>query len=196
MMNKPTSLVLILLLLSSGVQAQAEFGRFFTTPKQRDVLEESRSKRPQGDLIIDMAPETLPDMVVEEETLNVIDTITVNGLVYRTDGKNTAWINRNSTNHGSIENQYTRVDEHQVDSNQVRIILPGNQPSINLKVGQQYDVMSQQVYDIVGEQRPANESSLQPPEDAPPPPPADMTMPGGLGPQPTLVPPGSPPPQR
>ena len=145
-------LILIIALSISGtVLAQDDFGRFYTTPRQRAELEEMRQKRPSGDIVIEVAPETILDENTEDEVQELIDTISLNGLVYRSDGKNTAWINRSSTSFGSIVNQYTRVQERDVDPNRVRITLPDDTTSVRLKVGQQYDVMNRQVYDVIND---------------------------------------------
>ncbi len=146
-------LISIILVTSLGqtVQAQEDFGRFYTTPRQRADLEELRQNRPRGDIIIEVAPETIPDDVTDNEIENVVDSISLSGLVYRSDGKNTAWINRSSTSFGSIENQYTRVQEDDVDPDRVLITLPDDISTVRLKVGQQYDLMNKQVYDVIND---------------------------------------------
>ena len=151
-MNKCKFLIFILVLSCFGtVHAQDDFGRFYTTPRQRADLEELRQKRPRGEIVIEVAPQTIPDENSEDEVINLIDTISLNGLVYRSDGKNTAWINRSSTSYGSIVNQYTRVQERDVDPDRVTITLPDDTSSVRLKVGQQYDVMNRQVYDVIND---------------------------------------------
>jgi len=142
---------LTIISLSATTQADGEFGRLYTTPVQRLNLDELRNKRPQEDIVIDLVQEDLPDLDTGETTTVLMDAITLNGLVYRRDGKNTAWINRNSTNVGSIETQFTKVRESDVRSNQVQITLPDNRTNIQLKVGQQYDIHSQQIYDVVND---------------------------------------------
>ena len=133
---------------SAAAAAQNEFGRFYTTPGQRDHLDELRERRPQDRIDIDISQEEVIE-TAPEEVLNIIDSITVNGLVHRSDGKNTAWINRSSTNEGNIETQYTRVGEGDVRRDNVRVTLPDNQTSIELKVGQEYDVHNRRVIDMV-----------------------------------------------
>jgi len=142
--------VLLVLICSYATSfADAEFGRFYTTPNQRNQLDESRNKRPQDEIIVDVSRQDLPQARSEESGLVITDSITLDGLVYRSDGKNTAWVNRSSTNEGNIETQFTRVGEDDVRSNHVQITLPGNRTNIELKVGQQYDVNTQQVIDVV-----------------------------------------------
>jgi len=142
---------LLIFSLSGASVAEAEFGRLYTTPAQRLKLDELRNKQPTEGVVIDLVQEDIQDTTVQEATPVLTDGITLNGLVYRSDGKNTAWINRNSTNTGSIETQFTTVRERDVRSNQVQITLPDNRTNIQLKVGQQYDVQSQQFYDVVND---------------------------------------------
>jgi hypothetical protein len=142
------TLMITCLCLCSNALGENDFGRFYTSPRQRLQLDELRSQRPQDDIEINVQTENFEDPDIVEETVNLVDSITVNGLVYRSDGKNTAWINSNSTIEGSIVNQYTRVNEQDVHANKVEITLPDNKSRIELKVGQQYDVHTQQVYDV------------------------------------------------
>jgi hypothetical protein len=148
--SKILSIIFVLCLFDSA-QGQDDFGRFYTTPRQRADLEELRQKRPRDDIIIEVASETIPDEDTDNNIENIIDSISLNGLVYRTDGKNTAWINRSSTSFGSIENQYTLVQEKDVDPDRVKISLPDETNTVRLKVGQQYDVMTRQVYDVIND---------------------------------------------
>ncbi|NNE39176.1 MAG: hypothetical protein HKN08_12790 [Gammaproteobacteria bacterium] len=144
--------IILIMSLAMPVAAQttsaSEFGRFYTTPRQRTQLEDSRNQAPREEIEVELEIEVIPE-TVERQT--VIDSITVNGLVYRTDGKNTAWINSNSTIEGSIENQYTRVQEDDVRSNSVQVRLPDNRTRVDLKPGQQYDINSKQIYDVVND---------------------------------------------
>jgi len=149
----------------SATTYAAEFGRLYTTPAQRQKLDELRHQRPQ-EIVIDVIQQDLEDSGTEESSAVLMDAITLNGLVYRSDGKNTAWINRNSTNTGNIETQFTTVRERDVGSNQVQIMLPDNRTNIHLKVGQQYDVHTQQVFDVVTD--PATTSPAISPGDSRP----------------------------
>lgn len=142
------SILAALLCGSATALAQNEFGRFYTTPGQRGHLDELRDRRPQDQIDIDISQEEVIE-TAPEEVLIIIDSITVNGLVHRSDGKNTAWINRGSTNQGNIETQYTRVGEKDVRRDNVRVTLPDKQTSIELKVGQEYDVHNRRVIDMV-----------------------------------------------
>jgi hypothetical protein len=145
-MNKTVCIVTLLILgLAPLSRAEVVFGRFYTTPKQREQLDEARRTQPEQ---ITLA---LPEQEIQETdggpAQPAASSIMLDGIVYRSDGKNTAWINRNSTNEGNVETQYTRVEEKDVDSNRVTIQLPGSGDRVPMKVGQEYDVNSKQIHD-------------------------------------------------
>lgn len=147
MKTKYSLVVLILAILAGGsVHADLTFGRFYTTPNQRDRLDAARSRQPQEMIVAPVAEEALPQAFAEDIPQSD-SSITLDGIVYRSDGKNTAWINRSSTNEGNVATQFTKVGEKDVDSNHVRITLPDNQTRIELKVGEQYDINSKQIHD-------------------------------------------------
>jgi len=140
---------LLLLCLCGAPAAETGFGRFYTTPAQRSHLDELRARQPQGEIVVDITEEELPETEQEENDAALVDSITVDGIVYRSDGKNTAWVNRSNTLEGSITTQYTRVREQDVTGNKVQITLPDEKNRIRLKVGQQYDVHTGRVQDLV-----------------------------------------------
>ncbi len=110
--------------------AEAQFGRLYTTPKQREHLDELRDRKPQENIIVPVTTTQSSQQQIEQEQTGSTPSITLDGIVYRSDGKNTAWINRNSTNSGNLENQYTRINERDVRSNYVDITLPGGDGNV------------------------------------------------------------------
>lgn len=136
------------LLVFAGIStASAEqFGRFFTTAKQRQHLEELRKEKPEAVIIIDEA-EIFIEEQSEVETVP-LNAITVKGLVYRKGGKSTAWVNDSNSYEGDLASQYTQVSRGNIHSDKVIIGLPGNSPDIKLKVGQTYDPGTEQFNDI------------------------------------------------
>jgi hypothetical protein len=141
-------LALIALFVTETTVAEPVFGRLYTTPKQREQLDELRNRAPQEAITIDIAESTDTVDPTDSEVITS-QSITLDGIVYRSDGKNTAWVNRSSTNEGNLETQFRKVDEKDVRSNQVKITLPDNQTQVDLKVGQQYDVNSREVRDMM-----------------------------------------------
>lgn len=66
------------------------------------------------------------------------DAITLKGLVHRSDGKNTAWINDSNTFEGDLESQYIQVPDNKIKPDQVTIIMPDDSTNIELKVGEAF----------------------------------------------------------
>ncbi len=89
----------ILLIAFSGpclnVQAEEKFGRFFTTPQQRQNLDELRNHQPE-ELVVEIAEDDFAEDTREEEQLPV-DVVRLRGLVYRQNGNSTAWLNEGNT---------------------------------------------------------------------------------------------------
>ena len=122
--------------------AADDLGRLFTTPQQRQTLEKLRSQKPVEEIKI---PEfTFAEPVVEEQK-PVIGGITVNGLVYRKGGKSTAWINSANTYEGNFGNQYIQIDAHNINPDDVEILIPINETKVKLKTGQTYDPEADQI---------------------------------------------------
>ena len=129
-------IVAIALIFSVNNIFAEELGRLFTTPKERSILEKLRHQQPVEIRIPEIAIEQKPDV---DETKPVIGGITVNGLVYRSDGKNTAWINNNNTFEGDLGNQYIQIDAKNIDPDKVIIEIPLNNSRVKLKTGETYD---------------------------------------------------------
>ncbi|TXF12862.1 hypothetical protein [Pelomicrobium methylotrophicum] len=102
-------LLLLLLAFALGARAADPLGRLFFTPEQREALER---KRPQA------APPTTG--------------ITVNGLVQRSDGKATVWIN--GTAHPAPPSTPGKGIAVQPDSSTVIVTTPSQK--IRVKVGE------------------------------------------------------------
>lgn len=143
----PCLLLLLLSLLVSGVSvASDEFGRFFTTPAQRETLEELRAIEPEQRIKIE--EEELVDLEeTEDEEEFPVDALTVRGLVYRQGGKSTAWINNSNTFEGGLSSQYINVGN--IENNKVEIKIPSAEKNVKLNVGQTFDPVSENYQDVV-----------------------------------------------
>ena len=87
---------LIVLMAGAGTAAGAEFGRMFFTPAQRAALDNFRKLNIRSAAVSDddrdkdlVAPPPAPERM------------SVNGMVRRSDGKNTVWINNRAVDAGS-----------------------------------------------------------------------------------------------
>lgn len=139
-------LFLLGILLEQPVVAEDQFGRFFTTPGQRTRLEELRKIEPEQRIKIDEEVLLVEEEVEETEDLPV-DAITVRGLVYRSDGKSTAWINNSNTFEGGLSSQYIKIGN--IESNKVEIKFPTADTEVKLNVGQTFDPVSESYWDLI-----------------------------------------------
>lgn len=108
--------IVIFLCCACALPAQAEpLGRLFYTPEQRAAL--------------DLARKTTPLNTSGEPDANSPPGLMLNGIVTRSDGKRSTWIN------GRLEQDSAHPGMH--DRNQARVPIPGG--SVKLKVGQSLD---------------------------------------------------------
>jgi len=128
------------------VNAAEEFGRLFTTPAQRQRLDELRKVSPEQRIKIDEQ-----SLLLEEETEEVeeapADVLTVRGLVHRSKGRNTAWINDSNSFEGGLSSQYIIIGT--IGSDRVEILIPGSETRVKLNVGQSFDPIAEQYDDLL-----------------------------------------------
>lgn len=123
-----------------------ELGRLFLTPEERHKIDRIRYAQPKKEEpvrieieeIVEQEPEPLPD----------IGDITVKGLVYRQDGKSTAFINDTNTFEGNLDNQYIEVDPGDIKPGNIKLKIYNNETDITLKVGETYDTTTDNVTDL------------------------------------------------
>jgi hypothetical protein len=165
--NRIFTLLLLAGLLFGKIATGSElFGRVFTTPAQRAHMDELRKAVPKPGLqfvdeIIDIEEE------VEEVEEQPVNSLTVRGLVYRSDGKNTAWINDSNSFEGSVSSQYIMVGD--IKSNKVEIKIPGANTTVNLNVGQTFDPVSEEYRDLGGESSTTIKNSVRTEQQETPP---------------------------
>ena len=157
--NRNFICLLVLLLCQSSWPAE-DFGRLFSTPNQRQQLDELRKN--QTDIKIEV---TDAELAVDQNP--IVETaatgeLRLKGLVYRNDGKNTAWINDSNSYEGDLSSQYTGVNEDSVAADEVVIELGGaDSGKLSLKVGQSFNPDDKSVHDLLpetrGPEKPASE---------------------------------------
>lgn len=138
------SLAGLLLLIKIGVVQGQDLGRLFLTPEQRQRLEALRHRPPPSEPR--PAPQAAP-VVVEPEIPD--PSITVSGIVTRSGGKSTAWVNGMNTYEGDLSSQNIRVDPRAIYSDSVPVQLPNQRGTVRLKPGQSYDPAAKAVQDGV-----------------------------------------------
>jgi len=151
--NKSISMVLLVVgvILLAGtigpVYADDEFGRFFTTPKQRERLDELRNS--STEVVVNVNEDELKINEEDKKTEQQHNEITLRGIVYRTDGKNTAWVNDSNSYEGDVASDVTRVDENEIGPGGVEMELPGKKRKVRLKVGEAYDSTDDKTNDVI-----------------------------------------------
>lgn len=123
-----------------------ELGRLFTTPQERAALDKLRRDGPKL-----VAPEEVAPPVTPEPTPEATPPrpITVNGLVRRSDGANTVWINGVNSLEGEFDSQGFQVDPRRIRGDRVTVTVSG-QPvrSIQMKPGQTFDPTAGRMVDV------------------------------------------------
>lgn len=139
--NKQSFCLLIVLGITNISIVKADnLGRLYTTPEQRQLLEKERNYKPEPEKVrVVEEPEVVEVAVPVVEEKELGSAITVKGLVQRSDGKNTAWLNESNTFEGDLESQYIKVDDNEITQEHVEITMPDNKTKIKLKVGDNYD---------------------------------------------------------
>jgi len=140
-------IVITLLTAAPSVQAQDNFGRFFTSPQQRQTLDELRNRQPE-ELTIEIAEDDFAEETREQEQIPV-DVIRLRGLVHRRGGKSTAWLNDGNTYEGDIGSQYIDVDG--IGPKGVNLYISGDEMRIELKAGQAYEPAKKKIHDVIRE---------------------------------------------
>jgi hypothetical protein len=130
---------LIILAVSCFNIAYADnLGRLFTTAEERQKLEKIRQRVEPEDNFETVKVEKVVEPVMPEKEVVQREEIYLKGLVHRSDGKSTAWINDSNTFDGDLESQFIQVSDEQIKSDQVTIIMPDDSTHVELKVGEAF----------------------------------------------------------
>ena len=114
--------------------ANSELGRFFFTPPQRSALDEARRRPSALASKIDKPLPAAPELV------------TVNGVVQRSDGTTTVWLNNKAVRGGETdEGLQVTPSTRAASAGNVTLRVPQTGRVVDLKVGQQVEVTSGRV---------------------------------------------------
>jgi hypothetical protein len=113
-------------------------GRIFTSADERIKLERIRHTKEKPKKIEAVNIEDIIEPLEVEKEIVEREAITLKGLVHRSDGKNTAWINDSNTFEGDLESQYIQVPDSKIKSDQVTIVMPDDSTNVELKVGEAF----------------------------------------------------------
>lgn len=112
--------------------AQERLGRLFFTPAQRASLDVARSQRARA---------TLSTEKTDEEAAPVPQTITYGGVLRRSDGKTTVWINNQAVKEREPASGGAIVSRVRPDGS-VTLQMPQSGRSVILKPGQSIELLS------------------------------------------------------
>jgi hypothetical protein len=176
-------LFLLCFFVSNEMLAADGLGRLFLTPEQRAQLDIVRARRdPRVPVATDAEPvAAAPAAPVPQGP----DTVTYNGVVRRSDGKSTVWIN------GKAVDERQRIrSAHEVSvvgmraDGAVAVAIPQASRTASLKVGQRLDVNSGRIEEGYARQgavpRPTENAPASPPTAAPAPATAAPPLPAPL----------------
>jgi hypothetical protein len=128
----------LILFLPMGSHAEQLLGRLFATPQERAALEQLRYAPPPAPVQQPKPVEVkkLPRKVVKKPI--VLPTVTLNGVVYRSDGNNTAWVNGASTQDGALVTQQIHVDPRNIRRGDATVRLAKGAKIVRLRPGETY----------------------------------------------------------
>jgi hypothetical protein len=113
-------------------QQQERLGRLFFTPAQRASLDVARSQRARAAVATERT---------EQEATPVPQTITYNGVLRRSDGKTTVWINNQPVHDRESAGAAAIVGRVRSDGS-VTLQVPQSGRSVSLKPGQSVELLS------------------------------------------------------
>ena len=149
--NKIVAIPVILLLaviVSGPVIAEEQFGRLFTTPAQRQHLDDLRIEQPGERIQIDEDIFLVEEEIEEKEEVTV-DKLNVRGLVFRKQGKSTAWVNDSNTFEGGLSSQYINIGS--IENDNVEIKIPSTDTAVKVNVGETFDPVKESFKDIISD---------------------------------------------
>ncbi|MFV1922612.1 MAG: hypothetical protein ACMZ63_08415 [Methylotenera sp.] len=122
------------------VYADDALGRLFSTPAEREQLDQLREQQKNQPV------ETIVEAtVIESKPVALPNAINLQGYVKRSDGKDgTVWINGEALQENS-GNQDVQVGDLAKDSTAIPIRIPANGKRLSLKAGQEYDPANNRV---------------------------------------------------
>jgi hypothetical protein len=119
----------VLLSLTAGAASAADLDRLFFTPEQRATLDKARKQNSRSEADREFKPPAAP----------LPQNVSVTGMIRRSDGKNTIWLNNRVVNERQAGGIIAGAGKR---DNQVRLSLPDAGKSVDLKVGQTLEILS------------------------------------------------------
>ena len=142
----------VVLMLASGAAAGADLGRLFFTPEQRATLDIMREKNVGKE-------QTAVD---QEPAPPLPQNVTLDGVVRRSDGKNTVWLNSRAVSEKQTAG--INISTGKTD-NRVKLTVPESGRTIDLKVGQTAEIVSGTIAESYARRAPLRKPEAKPAPD-------------------------------
>lgn len=130
-MTRVRLVALLALLAIANAAAAAELARMFFTPAQRATLDNARKQN--------IRIEVGNDSEQQPNAAPVPQNVSVNGVIRRSDGKNTIWLNNRIVDEQHAGGMNASVGKA---GNGVRLNVPDSGRNMDLKVGQTVEIVS------------------------------------------------------
>lgn len=124
------ALLVVLSVAVSTAHAAETLGRLFYTPAQRAELDALRGRK-----------NVAPPPAAPEQPAVVPEVLSYDGIVRRSDGKTTVWINNRAVNDGKPAEDLPLAGRVRPDQ-RLSVTLPQAEKNIELRVGQSVEVLS------------------------------------------------------
>ena len=125
----------LIVMTATGVATAAELGRMFFTPAQRAALDAARKQNVR----VDIGNEDNEKPATAAAPAPVPQNVSVNGLIQRSDGNSTVWLNNKpitGQSSGGLNISTRKGDTR------VKLSVPDTGRSVDLKVGQTVEILS------------------------------------------------------
>ena len=133
------ALVVLFAAVTGAAHAQS-FGRLFSTPEQRIQLDEVREEYEYGKPPRPPEPEVKKDD--SQANRPALPQVTVNGVVLRSSGNDTSWVNGTRILSGQTTPEGIRIEPRRVKGPAVKLVLPSGVGTTPIKPGQRIDIVS------------------------------------------------------
>lgn len=140
-----SALAVLLVPAAAPAAEQERLGRMFFTPAQRASLDVARSQRARA---------TLATESTEQEAAPAAQTITYGGLIQRSDGRTTVWLNNQAVHDNNPAGAGAVVSRVRPDGS-ITLQAPQSARSVNLKPGQTVELQSGTIEEAYSRRPPA-----------------------------------------
>jgi hypothetical protein len=131
-MSRLITATLLIALATPGFPQEPVLGRLFLTPEQRAALDNARRNR--------MRAEAVAATAEKKPRIPPARNVTINGIVSRSDGESTIWVNGRPTEGQTDDGMHVTISPGSQSSVVVREPVKGKR--VRLKVGQSADLIS------------------------------------------------------